>query len=183
MGSLIHVTAWERVSLWRRVPCAFGRVMALFVVLIVLINRFGPSITIFYMIRLVAKRVPAVKITPQPLIDYSVSEATGAVLSYFGYSFEVPWNTNFKPQGTTDRSAKSRMVQLRFDSGQNLFLIAPANESGLLTELVQDQSLHMENLQPLFSDLLKRPAYDQYSALLNTTPSTVRAFGPRPLAV
>src|ERR1700733_12112617 len=71
----------------------------------------------------------------------------------------------------------------QFDSGQTLLLIAPANQSGLLNELAQDQSLHMENLRIIFGDLMKRSAYDQYSALLNTSPSTIQAFGPRPEAV
>jgi hypothetical protein len=37
----------------------------------------------------------------------------------------------------------------------------------------------MKNLQVVFGDLLNQSAYDQYAALLNTTPSTIRAFGPR----
>jgi uroporphyrinogen-III synthase len=39
--------------------------------------------------------------------------------------------------------------------------------------------MHMKNLQVVFGDLMNRSAYDQYAALLNTTPSTIRAFGPR----
>jgi hypothetical protein len=34
MSSLIHVSAWERVSLWRRLLCAFGRVTILLLVVI-----------------------------------------------------------------------------------------------------------------------------------------------------
>jgi hypothetical protein len=37
----------------------------------------------------------------------------------------------------------------------------------------------MKNLGPIFGDLMNRSAYDQYAALLNTTPSSIRAFGPR----
>jgi hypothetical protein len=58
-------------------------------------------------------------------------------------------------------------------------LIAPANQVGLLTEIAQDHSLHMENLQFVLGDLMNRSAYDQYAALLNTAPSNIRAFGPR----
>jgi hypothetical protein len=71
------------------------------------------------------------------------------------------------------------LVQLEFESGQNVTFIVPANQSGLLTEIVQDQSLHMENMQLVFGDLMNRSAHDQYAALLNTTPSSIRAFGPR----
>jgi len=90
--------------------------------------------------------MPAVKVTAQPLTDYSVSDAPGTVLSYFDYSFEVPWNASFKTKGSQKGSTKGGIMELKFDSGQSLLLIAPANQNGLLSELVQDQSLHMENL-------------------------------------
>jgi hypothetical protein len=127
--------------------------------------------------------MPAVKVTAQPLTDYSVSDAPGTVLSYFDYSFEVPWNASFKTKGSQKGSTKGGIMELKFDSGQSLLLIAPANQNGLLNELVQDQSLHMENLGLIFGNLMNRSPYDQYSALLSTSPSTIRAFGPRPEAV
>lgn len=183
MRALIHVTAWERVSLWRRLVCAFGRVAALLIILTVLLRFLGPPITIYFMVRWEAKKIPAVRVTPQPLTDYSVSDTRGTALSYFGYSFEVPWNANFKTKGSQKGSTKSGIMQLKFDSGQILIIIAPANQSGLLTEIVQDRSLNMENLRPVFGDLMNRSAYDQYSALLNASPSSIRAFGPRVDAV
>lgn len=179
MGALIHVTAWERAAGWRRLLCAFGRVAALLVLLAVLLRLLGPPITIFFTVRWAAKKIPAVKVTPQPLADYSVSDAPGTTLSYFGYSFEAPWNANFKTQESPKNSVESGIVQLKFESGQDLVLIAPANQRGLLGELVQDQSSHMESLRPVFGDLINRSAYDQYAALLNTSPSSIRAFGPR----
>jgi len=48
------------------------------------------------MARWEATRTPGVKVAPQPLADYSVSDAQGTVLSYFGYQFDVPWNASFK---------------------------------------------------------------------------------------
>jgi hypothetical protein len=94
-------------------------------------------------------------------------------LSYFGYEFEVPWKASFK-----ERVGKG-LVALQFQSGQDIVFSVPANQRGLLTELVQDESMHMQNLGAIFGDLMNRSAYDQYSALLNTTPSSIRAFGPR----
>jgi hypothetical protein len=179
MGVLIHVTAWERASWWRRFLCAFGRVAALLALLAVLLRLLGPPITVFFTVRWEARKIPAVKVTPHPLTDYSVSDAPGTTLSYFGYSFEVPWNANFKTQGSPKNSVESGIVQLKFESGQVLVLMAPANQSGLLSELGQDQSLHMESWRSVLGDLTNRSAYDQYAALLNTSPSTIRAFGPR----
>jgi len=179
MGALIHVTAWERVSLWRRVPVAFARVAILIALLDVLINLLGPPVGIFFTSRWEARKVPGVKVAPHPLVDYSVSDAPGTALSYFGYEFEVPWNAGFKQKGL----GKGGLVQLEFASGQNVTFIVPANQSGLLTETVQDKSMHMNNLQVVFGDLMNRSAYDQYAALLNTTPSSIRAFGSRVEAV
>jgi hypothetical protein len=155
------------------------RVAILIALLTVLLNLLGPPIGIFFAARWEARRIPGVKVAPQPLADYSVSDAPGTVLSYFGYKFEVPWIASFKQKAL----GKGYLVQLEFKSGQNMTFIVPANQGGLLTEIVQDQSLHMENLQLVFGDLMNRSAYDQYAALLNTTPQSVRAFGPRAQAV
>lgn len=74
---------------------------------------------------------------------------------------------------------KNGIVVLEFESGQNLTFLVPANQSGLLTGLVRDKPLHWENIKLVFGDLMNRSAYDQYAALLISTPRTVRAFGPR----
>jgi hypothetical protein len=179
MRWLIRVTAWERVSLWRRIPCAAGRVallLALFTVLFVLL---GPPLTTFFIVRWEAEKLPELNVVPQPLTDYSVSDAPGATLSYFGYSLEVPWNANFKTKEAPKNSSTRGIVQVKFASGQDLLLVAPDDQSGLLSEIAKDQPLHTENFGLALGDLIKRSAYDQYSALLNTSPSTIRAFGPR----
>lgn len=183
MRALIHVTAWERKSLLRRILFAFGRVAALLLLLTVLFNLLGSQIEILLMTRWEAKKIPAVKIIPQPLTDFSVSNAQGRTLSYLGYSFEVPWTSSFKAKGSENGSTEGGIMELKFDSGQTLLLLAPSDQSGLLRELVQDQSMHMENLGLILGDLINGSAYDQYSALLNTSPSTIRAFGPRQEAI
>lgn len=183
MGALIHVTAWERASLWRRMLCALGRVAALLFLLTVLFNLLAPPIGILLTTRWEAKKIPAVKVIPKPLIDYSVSDAPGRALSYLGYSFEVPWTASFKAKGSENGSVEGGIMELKFDSGESLLLVAPSNQSGLLSELVQDRTSDAETLRLVFGNLVYLSAYDQYSALLNTSPSTIRAFGPRGAAV
>jgi hypothetical protein len=173
MKSLIQVTAWERVSLWRRILGAVARVTILIAFLDALINVFGPPIGIFFTARWETRKFPGVRVAPQPLSDYSVSDAPGTVLTYFGYKFEVPWSANFK-----ERVGRG-LVQLKFQSGQDLILIVPENQGGLLTEILKDESLNMKNWQPVFGDLMNRSAYDQYAALLNATPQSIRSFRPR----
>lgn len=174
-----RVTAWERVSPWRRIPCAFGRAVLLLALLGVLGALLGPSLATFFTVRWEAKKIPALNVIPKPLIDYSVSDAAGTTLSYLGYSFEVPWNATFIAKEAPKNSSTIGIVQVKFASGQDLLVIAPDDQGGLLSEITHDPSLHMENLGSVFGDMIKQSAYDQYSALLNTTPSTVQAFGPR----
>jgi hypothetical protein len=178
MRALIRVTAWERVSPWRRVLGALIRVGILIAFLTVLINLLGPPIAIFITTRMEARKIPAVRIATQVLSDYSVSDAPGTTLSYFGYEFEVPWNASFK-----ERAVGKALVQLKFQSGQDVLFAVPANQGGLLTEIVQDQSFKMRHLRLVFGDLMNRSAFDQYEVLLNTTPQSIRAFGPRAEAV
>lgn len=178
MGALIHVTAWERKSTGRRILLAFARVAILIAMLTVLINVLGPPISIFLTTRWMARKVPAVRVRPQPLRDYSVSAGPATALSYFGYDFEVPWSAAFKAKG-----GKASIVELQFDSGRSLIFIAPAVQSGLFTEIVQDRSMNMVNLSLILGDLTNRSAYDQEATLLSTTPESVRAFGPRAEAV
>jgi len=177
MRALIRVTAWERVSLWRRVLGAFVRVGILIAFLTVLLNLLGPPIGIIVTTRMEARKVPALKVAPLKLADSSVSNSSGTTLSYFGYEFDVPWNANFK------QKVGKNLVEVQFESGQNIIFIVPENQSGLLTEIVEDRSLNMGDLRLVFGDLLKRSAYDQYGVLLNATPESIRAFGPRAEAV
>jgi hypothetical protein len=179
MRALIRVTAWERVSPWRRALGALIRVGILIAFLTVVVNLLGPPVGILLMARMEARKIPAVTVIPVKLADYSVSNSPGRTLSYFGYQLDVPWDTAFKEK----MSPKGGLVRLTFESGQDVIFIVPENQSGLLSEMADDHSLKMGNLRLVFGDLMKRSAYEQYGALLNTTPKNIRAFGPRVEAV
>ena len=146
--------------------------------LAILFALLGPPLAISFASRSIAKKMPYVWVTQQPLANYAVSEAPGTKFSYFGYTFEVPWTGGFK-----ERGGQNGIVELKFDSGQTLLFMAPKNHAGLLSEIVEDPSMHMNNLQPVFGELTNRSPYDQYAALLNTTPSSIHAYGPRAEAV
>jgi hypothetical protein len=176
MGALIHVTAWERVSLWRRVPVAFLRVALLVVVLVTLLNLLGPPIGFLITARLMGRRAPEVKVSPKPLLNYSASESA-ATLSENGYQFQVPWKLSKRVQKVANGP-----VALVFEPGPALLLFTPANQ-GFLTNVAQDKSMHTDNLPLVMGDLMNRTPYEQYEALLTTTPSRIHAFGPRKDAV
>jgi len=143
MASLVHVTEWEKASVWKRILCAFLRVGLLIVFLTVLFELLGPPVGFFVTSRWEARKVPWLKVSPTPLVNYSVSDAPGTALQYFGYEFEVPWNAPCKRKAF----GKGGLVQLQFQSGQSVTFIVPGNQNGLLTEIVQDESLHMNDLQ------------------------------------
>jgi hypothetical protein len=177
MGAMVHVTAWEKVSLWRRIPVAFLRVALLIVLLNIVFDLLGPPIEFFVSARWIEHKAPEVDVTPRPLADYSVSEPT-ATLSENGYEFKVPWTLSKRVQKVANGP-----VVLAFQSGQALVLFTPANK-GLLTEIAQDKSMHMDNTVPLvMGDLMNHSPYEQYKAIFTTTPSSIRAFGPRRDAV
>jgi hypothetical protein len=60
---------------------AFVRVGILIAFLTVLLNLLGPSIGILVTTRMEARKVPALKVAPLKLADYSVSNSSGTTLS------------------------------------------------------------------------------------------------------
>jgi hypothetical protein len=133
----------------------------------------GPPLMILYTIRRETKAFPAINVTPHPLTDYSVSDAPGKTISYFGYEFTIPWNTNFKERGGNG------IMALMFETGQSLVLFVSPNKDGILTESAKDPSMHMEAMHAIFPELIKRSAYDQFAALYSTSPASIHAFGSR----
>lgn len=59
-------------------------------------------------------------VTPQPLQDTAVSQAPGETLSYFGYTFEVPWKDLDPAQTKLFPPEKPNRVVLTFRSGLRL---------------------------------------------------------------
>jgi hypothetical protein len=70
--------------------------------------------------------LPITRVVPTDLKDWSISEASGSKLSYFGYEFEIPWSdldeiqTKLYPN---DKPNKCK-VDLHFRSGLRLILTA-----------------------------------------------------------
>jgi hypothetical protein len=164
-----------RPSFGRRLLRAFMRVGIGIAILYLLFYLLGTPLIIFFSVRREAKKIPALNVVPKPLADYSISDGPGRQVSYFGYEFTAPWNSNFtemKPMG-------DGIVGLKFDSGQTIIFKVFPDPGGLLTEAAKDPCEHMEFIQDIFPDLMKRSAYDQYVALYNTTPARIHAFGSR----
>ncbi len=100
-------------------------------VIFVAVSWVGPVALSFY----AARKVPPVaRVVPTHLKDTSVSQATGAKVSYFGYEFEVPWGDLDESQTKlypADQPVKTVAV-LTFRSGLRLKVAAfPAHEWGI----------------------------------------------------
>lgn len=175
MSWLNHVTDWERVSLWRRIPCAFGRVILLVLLIAVVLKVFWPPIMIIVTDKWAARHYPETRIIPRPLGDYSLSTAPGTTVSYFGYRFDVPWRGKVE----TKAFPQSRIVGLKFESGRSTVFIVPTDQRGLLSQ----SPARTQTLQALFGDLVHRSAYDQYSAVMNASPSNITLVWPWAAAV
>jgi hypothetical protein len=163
-----------RPSFGRRLMRAFVRVGSGVAILTLLIIFLGPQTIMFFTLRSEAKEIPVLNIAPTPLADYSVSDAPGKVITYFGYEFTVPWNSNYK-----EKAAGNGIVGLKFESGQNLVFLVASNQDGILTAVAKNPALNSTSVQTIFPDLLKRSAYDQSAALYGTTPASVHPFGSR----
>ena len=175
MSWLNHVTDWERVSLWRPIPCAFGRVIPLVLLIAVVLKVLWPPIMIVVTDKWAARQYPGIRIVPRQLPDYSVSTAPGTTASYFGYRFDVPWHGKVE----TKAFPQSRIVGLKFESGQSTVFIVPGDERGILNQI----PARTQTLRVLFGDLSHRSAYDQYSAVMNASPSNITLVWPRAAAV
>src|SRR5208282_3645901 len=133
----------------------------------------GRQITIFLEARWMARKFPAVWVTPQPLMDISSSSAPGTTLTYFGYAFEVPW-TGGKKQRLGDN-----LAAVNFNSGQSIIFKVPTDQTGFLNDLADDKTFSKQSIRAIFGTDLDASAYAQETMLLNVTPSRVNAFGSR----
>ncbi len=144
-------------------------------ILYLLFYLFGPPLFIFYTTRREAKTIPALNMVPKPPADYSISDGPGRQVSYFGYEFTAPWNSNF----TKAAPVGNGFVALKFESGEAIIFKVFPDRGGLITEAANNPCAHVESLKDLFPDLMQRSEYDQDMAVYNTTPASIHAFGSR----
>jgi hypothetical protein len=129
--------------------------------------------TDFYvMSRYTAHHIPEVNVLPQPLLDLTASPASGTTLSYYGNSFETPWN------GAKQLKALRNITRITFASGQDLLIWAPTGKQGFLQEVAEDKTMGSAQMRALFASDIKEGPYTETCALLNATSDQVRFFDP-----
>lgn len=142
------------------------------------LDLFGVQIGCSLDAKWMARKAPEINVVPQPLADTAISSDTGTTLSYFGYSFEVPWTGIPKERVVTKQETGLRVVVLTFPSGQVIIFWAPVTEEGIVSEIAGEfKSQHGPDAR--HGGLLDSSPYAQYAALLNVAPSQIAPFGPR----
>src|SRR5882724_9932256 len=91
----------------------FWTIVATLIVLLTATGLIWLQTSAYFKLRSESKRFPVINLTPKALESQSVNSSAGSVISYSGYTFEVPW--------TDLNREKSRVVGawdiLAFDSG------------------------------------------------------------------
>lgn len=131
---------------------------------------FGHQTQLVIVTHYIAKRAPDVNVVPQPLTDQSVSQAPGTTLSYYGMAFQVPW------QGIVKQRVAKNITALNFASGQAIMIWAPTGKDGFLNQAARDSTTGSPSVRATLQGDLTTPPYQQYSSLLNITPSQIRPF-------
>jgi hypothetical protein len=101
---------------------------------------------------------------PRPLADTATSIADGTILSYYGYTFEVPWKEIDKEQN------EGSTVKVRFKSGQVIRFNNPryfdSNPINSFSSQV-DQS----SFRKAFGMGVRQSKYEQFKAVISVAPS------------
>lgn len=101
---------------------------------------------------------------PRPLTDTATSTADGTTLSYYGYTFEVPWKEINKErnQGST--------VEVRFKTGQ---VIKFNNPVYFDSDPINSFSAHLDQstFRQAFGTGVHQSKYEQFEAVISAVPS------------
>lgn len=122
------------------------------------------------------RKLPLVKITPTELKDFSINSDAGSRLSYFGYSFEIPWTDIDESKSTS----ADRMQVVAFQSRMTLIVASvPPRE---FVSYVAKETGGEELFKAAYGERIASSDYTFYRALLATTPQSINLFGTRQAA-
>jgi hypothetical protein len=106
---------------------------------------------------------------PQPLTDTVVSMAEGTTLSYYGYSFDVPWRAIDKERN------EGRAVELFFKTGQTIRFYNPEYSD---RNPIDGVASHVDrnDFRLAFGPEVRQSKYKQFSAVISASPSQLSPF-------
>jgi len=106
---------------------------------------------------------------PQPLAGTAVSTAEGTTLSYYGYSFDVPWRAIDKERN------EGRAVELVFKTGQTIRFYNPEYSD---RNPIDSVAFHVDqnDFRLAFGPGVRESKYEQFKAVVSATPSQLSPF-------
>jgi hypothetical protein len=154
--------------IWLFFPSAIAGIVFLWVAL------FGPQ-TIFYLEYRPRVRHPelysyrGINVAPRPLEEIPVSTAEGPAISYFGYSFEVPYKKIVRERESDD-------VEIQFATGQHLTLFDPDRPyfHNPFSDCGTGQNSTDDHRG--FKSEICNSKYEQFKAVISATPSQLSPF-------
>ncbi len=118
-------------------------------------------------------------LVPQDLRDFSISNAEGRKLAYFGYEFEVPWNDLDETQTKLIPKVNPCKVILTFSSGLRLMVTAvPPREWA--NSLPADFKSSPQVIEAVFGHEAMQSDYDFVRRLYEFTPARMNRWSFSP---
>ncbi len=143
------------------------------VVLLIFAGFFGIQTLMKLETHITLRNTPFVFKRPLPITDTQESEAQGTRLSYFGFSFEVPWEVD------PSRSKAVGNFQLVAFTNGNAMLVANPPAGELSRTISGSAEGQRQNLSDLFGEDVSRSDFLMFQTIYNATPSDVRVFASR----
>jgi hypothetical protein len=147
----------------------------LFTTLLFAIAWYGPQFVLYFKIRRGLPYVDSfahLSTTPQPLTESGASATKGTVLSYFGCSFEVPW------QETVLERNDGRWAEVQFKTGQTVRVFNPAEF--YVHDFISSYAAGGLSMWEMASKAgFPKSKYEQFKAVLSATPAQLSPFQSR----
>lgn len=147
----------------------FGRVLALLALVVAgVFLTFGWVLPVTLSVQTVRKPPRGSRLVPHQLSDNTIDSSPGRKLSYFGYTFEIPWTDIDSSQS---RSFDSLAI-LKFHSGLKLAIDASPSRS-LRSALFSKSGISQAQIDQTFR---VHSDYDFFAELYNFTPGDIHRW-------
>jgi len=164
------------MSRWKRVLISLGIVVVACVTYLWL---FGTQTFFALEAHNTARKLPFVQRTPVPLLDLSISHASGTTLAYFGYEFEVPW-TDIDSEKTKIVGGNKAIIAFR--SG-NVLSVWSGQPHEFMNYLLEQGKIDKDTFRKIYGDEALQSDYNFKRLILETTPDKISFFTDRKTAV
>jgi hypothetical protein len=164
------------MSRWKRLLISLGIVV---VACVTYLWFFGTQTFFAFEAHNTARKLPFVRLTPIPLSDLSVSQASGTTLSYFGYEFEVPW-TDIDTEKTKIVGGNKAIIAFR--SG-NVLSVWSGQPHEFMNYLLEQGKIDKGAFRKIYGDEALQSDYNFKRLILETTPEKITIFSDSRTAV